>query len=180
VTQVSAVREIQSHQSVMWSHQCLVDLQIGRAAAQALHVDPPPLRIQAERFECTGLTGQLDGIDVLIPSIVSSARIAFGVFIGHGRAQRIENGARGEILRGDQDDGFPLALDFLFLLDVISLISMVYHIDRCSSYHDLRNFRVCFHQGLLHDLHHLSVRAQTTDLFNCFDIRPGETWEERR
>ncbi len=106
---MSAVRKIQAHQSLMWSHQCLVDLQIGRAATQALHIDTPLFGIQAECLERASLAGQFDGVNVLVASIVSSTRVALGVLVGHGRAQGIENGARCEVLRGNEDDGLALA-----------------------------------------------------------------------
>ena len=172
------MRKIQSHQPVMWSHQRLVDLQMCGAAAQGLHIYARLLRIQAECRECAGLTGKLDGINVLVASVVASARIAFGIFVGHGRAQGVENGARCEILRGNEDDRFPLALYFLFLVAVISVITILYQMPRCS-YHDFCDFRVRLNQGLLHDLL-VGQYCQTTNLSNGVHVRPGETWEEHR
>lgn len=99
----------------MWPHQRLIHLQIRRAPTQTLHVDAPFLRIQAKRVESAGLTGQLYSIDVLIAAVVARARVAFGVFVRHGGTQGVEDGAGGEVFRGDKDNGFALALDFLFL-----------------------------------------------------------------
>lgn len=155
MTQMPSVRKIQAHQSLMWSHQCLVDLQIGRAATQALHIDPPLLRIQAECLERASLAGQLNGVDMLVATIVSSTRVAFGVFVGHGRAKGIENGTGCKVLGGNEDDGFTLALDFLFLNQVgqSSTLDNSSGKNQQGVYHNLCNFGVCFDQGLLHDLH---------------------------
>jgi UDP-N-acetylglucosamine:LPS N-acetylglucosamine transferase len=114
------MRKIQAHQPLVWPHQSLVDLQVGGTAAQALHIDTPFLGIQAECLEGTSLAGQLNGVNVLVASVVSSSWITLGVFVGHGRAKGIENGPRGEVLRGDEDDGFTLALDFPFLFKSVS------------------------------------------------------------
>jgi hypothetical protein len=119
---MTSVRQIQAHQPFMWPHQSLVDLQIGGAAAQALHIDTPLLGIQAERRKRTSLAGQLDGVNVLVAAVVSSPGITLGVFVGHRRAEGIENGAGGEVLRGDQDDGLSLALDLPFLFRLISTV----------------------------------------------------------
>lgn len=99
----------------MRSHQCLVHLQIRRRSAQALHIDAPFVAVQAERLQSASLAGQLDGIDPLIPAVISCTGVALGVFVGHGRAEGIEDGAGGEVFAGDEDDGFALALDFFFL-----------------------------------------------------------------
>ena len=60
VTQMTSMREIKTHESVMWSHNSLVDLKIGRATTQALNIDTPLLRIQMESFESTRLAYQLN------------------------------------------------------------------------------------------------------------------------
>jgi hypothetical protein len=57
---MATVRKIKTHQSVMRSHDGLVDLQIGRATAQALNVDAPFLRVNVEGLEGTSLAGQLN------------------------------------------------------------------------------------------------------------------------
>jgi hypothetical protein len=60
VGQVTTVRQIKAHQSVMRPHDSLVDLQIGRGTTQALDVDTPFLRVQVESLESTGLASQLN------------------------------------------------------------------------------------------------------------------------
>lgn len=99
----------------MRPHDGLVNLQVRRRTTQALDVDTPLLGIQAECLERSGLAQQLDGIDVLVSAVVTGARVALGVFVGHGRAQGVEHRAGSHILGGDQDDGFALALDLFFL-----------------------------------------------------------------
>lgn len=99
----------------MRRHDSLVDLEIGRATAQALDVDTPLGGVEVESLEGTLLAEELDLVDVLITSVVPSTRIALRVLVGHGRAQGIEDGARGNILRGNEDDGFALTLNLLFL-----------------------------------------------------------------
>ena len=52
---------------------------------------------------------------MLVAAVVAGAWVSFGVFVRHGGAEGIEDGSRGEVLGGDKDDGFALALDFMFL-----------------------------------------------------------------
>lgn len=115
MTQVTTVRKIQAHESSMGRHQRLVNLQIGRAAAEALHIDTPLGWIQAESLQGSLLASDLNGVNVLVPAIVTSSGIALGVFVAHGRTQGIEDRARGNILRGDEKDGLALTLDLFFL-----------------------------------------------------------------
>lgn len=65
------MRKVETHQPIMGPHYCLVDLQIGWASAQTLHIDAPFFWIQPERFECSTLASQLDGINVLVASVES-------------------------------------------------------------------------------------------------------------
>ena len=115
VRQVTTVGKVKTHQAVVGAHESLVDLQVGRAATEALDVDPPLGRVEVERLEGTLLAGDLNGIDVLVAAVVASTGVALGVLVGHGSAQSFEDGVRSEVLRGDQDDRFPLALDLAFL-----------------------------------------------------------------
>lgn len=115
VTQVSTVGQVKTHQSLMGSHDSLVNLEVCRATTQALDVDAPFLGVEVEGLESTRLASQLNGIDVLVATVVSGAWVTLGVFVGHGRPQSIEDGARGNILGCDEDDGFALTLDLEFL-----------------------------------------------------------------
>lgn len=113
--QVTTVGKVKTHQAVVGAHESLVDLQVGRAAAQALDVDTPLGGVEVEGLESTLLAGDLNGIDVLVTTVVTSTGVTLGVLVAHGRAQSVEDGAGGEVLRGDQDDGLALTLDLLLL-----------------------------------------------------------------
>lgn len=117
VGQVTTVGEVKTHQTLVRAHEGLVDLQVGRAATKALDVDTPLGRVQVEGLESTLLTGDLDGINVLVTTVVTGTRVTLRVLVAHGRAQSIEDGAGGEVLRGNQDDGLALTLDLLLLQD---------------------------------------------------------------
>lgn len=115
VGQVTTVRKVKTHQPVVRPHDGLVDLEIGRAAGQALDVDAPLLRVETEGLESAPLAGELNLVDVLVATVVAGTRVALRVLVGHGRAKGIEDGAGGNILGGDEEDGLALALDLLFL-----------------------------------------------------------------
>lgn len=112
---MAAVGKIEAHKTAMGRHDSLVDLEVGRAPAQALDVDTPLCRVKMESLEGTLLAEEFDLVDVLVSSVVPSTGIAFGVLVGHGRAQGVEDGARGDIFGGDEDDGLALALYLFFL-----------------------------------------------------------------
>lgn len=99
----------------MGTHESLVDLQVGRAATQALDVDTPLGGVQVEGLESTLLAGDLNGINVLVTTVVTSTGVTLRVLVAHGRAQSIEDGAGGEVLRSNQDDRLALTLDLLLL-----------------------------------------------------------------
>lgn len=108
--------KVETHKTAMDGHDGLVDLQVGRATAQALHIDTPPFRVEVEGLEGTPLAEGLDLVDVLVAAIVTSAGIALGVLVGHGRAKGVEDGARSHVLGSDEDDGLALALNLIFLI----------------------------------------------------------------
>lgn len=49
---------------------------------------------------------------MLVSTVVSRAWVALGVLVAHGRSQSIEDGAGGDVLRGNEEDRLALALDF--------------------------------------------------------------------
>lgn len=73
---MASVGQIQAHESVVWPHQSLVHLQVGRASAQALNVDTPLFWAHVEGLQCSLLACELDGIDVLVSTIVSGSRVS--------------------------------------------------------------------------------------------------------
>lgn len=104
VAQVATVGQIQAHQPVVRPHDGLVGLQVGRATAQALYVDSPLLRVQTEGLEGTLLAKKLDGVNVLVSTIVPGTWVTFGVLVGHGRTESIEDGAGCDVLGGNEED----------------------------------------------------------------------------
>lgn len=115
MAQMATVGEVKTHQAVVRAHKSLVDLQVGRASTQTLDVDTPLFGVKVERLQGTSLTGKLNGINVLVATIVTSTGVTLGVLVGHGGAQSIEDSMGGEVLRGNQHDRFTLTLDFFFL-----------------------------------------------------------------
>jgi hypothetical protein len=107
--------KIETHKSVVGLHDGLVDLEVGGAATQALNIDAPFLGVQVESLQSASLASQLNGVDVLISTVISCTWVALRVFVRHGRSQCIEDGTGGYILGGDEDDGFSLTLDLKFL-----------------------------------------------------------------
>lgn len=115
MAQVTTVRKVQTHQTTVRWHEGLIDLQVGWAPTQGLHVDTPLVRGEVEGFKSTILAKHLDLVDELVATVVTSTRLALRVLVGHGRAKSVEDSTGGDILGGDQNDRLPLALDLVFL-----------------------------------------------------------------
>lgn len=115
VAQVATVGQVETHETAVGRHDSLVDLQVGRAAAEALDVDTPLLVVEVEGIESTALAEQLDLVNVLVATIVTSTGVALRVLVGHGRAQGIEDGAGGDVLGGNENNGLALTLNLIFL-----------------------------------------------------------------
>lgn len=115
VRKMATVRKVETHETTVRRHDSLVHLQVGRAARQALDVDTPPLRVEVEGLESSFLAEQLNAVNVLVAAIVASAGVALGVLVGHGGAEGIENGARGDVLRGNENNRLSLPLDLILL-----------------------------------------------------------------
>lgn len=157
MAQVTTVRKVQTHQTTVRWHQCLVDLQVGWAATQGLYVDTPLGRVDVEGLESTLLAQELDLVNVLIATIVAGTRLALGVLVGHGRAKSVEDSTGGDILGGDEDDGLPLALDLIGLArkEVLSATvagSVVEGWALECTHHDLSDLRVGLEKRLLEHL----------------------------
>jgi hypothetical protein len=164
VAQMATVRKVETHETVMGTHEGLVDLQVGRATTQALDVNTPLVGVEVESLESTGLAQKLNGIDVLVSTIVTSTGVTLGVLVAHGRTKGIEDSAGGEVLRGNQDNGFTLTLDLIFLHEPArsELIlgqekPLQYSYGsrklRRATYHDLSNLGVGRYEAILHLLH---------------------------
>lgn len=150
---MTTMGQVETHKTVVWSHESLVDLEVGGAAAQALDIDTPLLRVDVEGLEGSCLAKKLDLIDVLVATIVSGTGVALGVLVGHGRAKGVEDGAGGNILGGDEKDGLLLTLDLFFLTKALVVLTELVRV----SYHDLSDSRISLNQGLLHQLRSSSV-----------------------
>ena len=57
MAQVAAMGQVKTHQSIMRSHDSLVDLKVGRAATQALDIDALFLGIVVKGLESMSLVG---------------------------------------------------------------------------------------------------------------------------
>jgi hypothetical protein len=88
---MTTMGQIKTHETVMWFHKGLVHLKVGRTTTQALDVDTPFVRLDVEGLESSILAKDLDLVDVLVTAIVSGARIALRVLVGHGRPQGVED-----------------------------------------------------------------------------------------
>lgn len=115
MAQVTTVRQVQTHQTAVRRHQSLVDLQVGRATTEGLNIDTPLLRVEVEGGQSTLLAENLNLVNVLVSTVVTSTGLALGVLVGHGRAKSVEDGARGHVLGGNEDDRLSLALDLVGL-----------------------------------------------------------------
>jgi hypothetical protein len=115
MAKMATMGQVETHQAAMGRHDGLVDLKVGGAAAEALDVDTPLLLVEAEGGEGTALAEGLDLVDVLVATVVAGAGVALRVLVGHGRAEGVKDGAGGDILGGDENDGLALALDLLLL-----------------------------------------------------------------
>ena len=115
MAQMATVGKVKTHESAVRRHDGLVNLEVGRAARQALDVDAPLRRVEVEGLKGTLLAQKLDLVNVLVAAIVASAGETLGVLVGHGGAEGIKDGAGSDVLGGDEDDGLALALNFVLL-----------------------------------------------------------------
>jgi hypothetical protein len=81
MAQMSTVRKIKTHKSIMRSHDSLVYLKVGRGTRKTLNIDTPLLTLKMESLEGSLLAGQLDGINVLVATVVSCTRVTLGVLV---------------------------------------------------------------------------------------------------
>lgn len=120
MAQVTTVRQVKTHQSAVRRHDGLVDLEVGGRATEALDVDTPLLRVEVEGLKGTLLAEQLDLVDVLVATVVTSTGVALGVLVGHGRTKSIEDGSGGDVLGGNENNRLALALDLISLSHLLA------------------------------------------------------------
>ena len=83
-----------------------------------MDVDTPLGGVQVEGLESTSLASELNGIDVLVTTVVSGTGVTLGVFVGHWGSQGLEDGVGSEVLGGDENDRLALTLDLTLLLTI--------------------------------------------------------------
>lgn len=99
----------------MGLHDGLIYLKVGRASTQALNINTPLRGIKSESLKGSCLAEELNGIDMLVSAVVPCTWVAFGVLVGHGRTECIEDGARSDVFGGNEENGLLLTLDLFFL-----------------------------------------------------------------
>jgi hypothetical protein len=112
---VTTVGQVKTHEPVVRPHDGLVDLEVGGRTRQALDVDTPLLAVETESLKGALLAKKLDGINVLVTTVVAGTGVTLGVLVRHGRTKGIEDGAGCDILGSNEEDGLPLTLDLTFL-----------------------------------------------------------------
>ena len=105
VGEVAAVGERHGHDAVAGLEQGEQRGQVGRRPRVRLHVDVlgPEDRLAAVDRKL------LDLVDDLAAAVVARPGDAFGVLVGEYRTGRLEHGAAGEVLAGDEFEGLLLA-----------------------------------------------------------------------
>lgn len=115
VAQMSTVGKVKTHETAVRRHNSLVNLEVGGGSRKALDVNTPLLGVEVEGLKGTALAEKLDLVDVLVSTVVTSTGVTLGVLVGHGGTKSIEDGARGDVLGGDEDNGLALALNLILL-----------------------------------------------------------------
>ncbi|MBA7477379.1 hypothetical protein ES707_12788 [subsurface metagenome] len=104
VGKMPAGREIKAHEGVAGLQQRQEHRLVHLAAGVRLHVG----KLRAEQLLRTIDRQRLGDVDPLATAVVARARIAFGVFVGHHRALRLQHGAADDVFGCDQLDLMPL------------------------------------------------------------------------
>lgn len=107
--------KVKTHETAVDRHDSLVNLQVGRAARQALDIDTPLLGVEVEGLESSLLAKQLDLVDVLVATIVTSTGVTLRVLVGHRGTEGIEDGTRSNVLGGNENNGLALTLNLVLL-----------------------------------------------------------------
>ena len=110
VGQVASGREVEAHEGVARLHQGEEHALIRLAAGIGLDVGEAAVEQLAGALD----RERLGDVDELAAAVIAPARIAFGVFVGHDRALRLEHGAGDDVFRGDELDLVALAAEFEF------------------------------------------------------------------
>mmetsp|Transcript_39176 Transcript_39176/g.94131 ORF Transcript_39176/g.94131 Transcript_39176/m.94131 type:complete len:240 (+) Transcript_39176:1251-1970(+) len=120
VTQMSAVGQVQRHDSVVHVQQTCVRREVGRGSRQHLHIDAPLRRVQRKRVQSALLAQSLRLVNVFVAAIVPAPRVPLGVFVGHHAAHSLQNAPGCEVLTRNQHQGI-LQAKFLSLDNLVDL-----------------------------------------------------------
>ena len=104
VGQVTAAGEVHAEQGVARLQQRRIHRKVCLRTAVRLDVD----EFRAEELLGAGDGETLDLVDDLAAAVIALGGQALGVFVGQHRAHAGDDGARGDILRGDQLDAAAL------------------------------------------------------------------------
>jgi hypothetical protein len=109
VREVSAMRKGHPHDRIARLEDRKIDRHVRLRTGVGLHVDmlraKKPLRpLNRQTF---------DDIDILAPAVVTLARIALGIFVGHQAPLRSHDGGACLIFRGDEDHFLGFTLGFV-------------------------------------------------------------------
>ena len=108
VGEMPARCEIKAHEGIAGLQQREKRGLVHLAAGVRLHIG----EARTEQF-----LGAVDGkvlrhVDPLATAVITRARIAFRIFVGHYRALRLQHGAADDVFRGNQLDLMALATEF--------------------------------------------------------------------
>ena len=67
-----------------------------------------------KRLQRSLLAQRFCHVDPFVSAVVSRSRVPFRIFVRHDRTERFQNRSRGEILRRNQLQAFPLSFFFSF------------------------------------------------------------------
>jgi hypothetical protein len=87
--QVTAIGQIETHNSSMWFNQSGINSEVGWRAGIRLYIDAPFFGVQVEHFEQTLLAQQFHFVDYFVATVESSAWIAFGIFVGQAATKSL-------------------------------------------------------------------------------------------
>lgn len=92
VTEMSSVRKIQRHNSIIRIEQSSIYSHIGGRSRECLYINSPFLWGKAESLQCSILAECFNFVYLLSTSVISCTRVSFGIFIIQDAANCFEAG----------------------------------------------------------------------------------------
>ena len=108
VREVAARRKVEPHERVARLKEREEDGLVRLAAGVRLHVGEAAVEEPADALDGEAL----GDVDEMTAAVIALARIAFGVFVRHDRALRLEHGAGHDVFGRDELDLVALAAEF--------------------------------------------------------------------